>query len=842
MNLALAPYLLTICLSVSACWFLAFYTWRRRHTKAAFAFGALMLFAGLWAAFYGLELITLSLEGKLLWFNIKRLFSSLLGPCLVIFALEYSKRRIRYPRLLYAALLIEPFIAQIIYWTNAQLGWAGTPSLATDVVAFPLLIFDYSPWFWISIFIGYLLFAISTMILLAQLPGANTVYRKQLILILSGILLPWLAGVLSLLGLWHLELFDVTPLVFPVSGVLIVWGLLRYHFLGLMPVVYSAVFSSIRDGILILDDDFHIAESNPAALRLLGYKESTLIGQPITQIFPEWDQSTLYGAPFDSTGTLELYYEAGGQYRYLEVHAGNIVNHSNLPTGHVLILYDVTDRKLAEKSQQLSEDRYRTIFESSTAATIILEEDMTISLANDRFASLSGYTRQEIEGKKKWTEFVHSDDLTQMQAYHQARRQANDNPANVPDEYEFRFLNCHGKILDAFVSVALIPDSKISIASLIDITDHKLAEQLLQQRAADLELAVRGEQERSAIILQSVNDAIAVSDLDARTVFVNHAFSQITGYSLEEILGRHATFILNGRIPKHIVDAIQKALLNQVVWEGELQFRRKDDTVYDAAVLIAPMRDGLGKLIGYVSSHRDVTEAKQLEKSRRRFITNISHELRTPVTNLKLYIDLLQRHYNTVRQDQYFATLHEQIARLESIIQNSVEIISLEDGQRGPLRQPIQGELLSENLQTRLRPLALKKNIALQFSPELANLPMIIGNPQQITQALYELIRNALNFTQQGGEVVITGTVQTHDDQKWLTLAVCDNGPGIVPSEQSRIFDRFYRGQQAATGHIPGTGLGLNIVSLIAQAHNGRLTLESRLDQGSTFTLWLPLN
>lgn len=841
MNLALAPYLLTIYLSVSACWFLAFYTWRRRHTRAALAFGTLMLFAGLWAVFYGLELMTLSLEGKLLWFNIKRLFSSLLGPCLLIFALEYSNRRINYPRLLYAALFIEPILAQIIYWTNAQLGWAGTPSLVTDIVAFPLLVFDYSSWFWISIFAGYLLFAVSTMILLAQLPGANKVYRKQLILILSGILLPWLAGVLSLLGLWHLELFDVTPLVFPISGMLIVWGFLRYHFLGIMPVVYSAVFSSIRDGILILDDDFHIAESNPAALRLLGYKENALIGQPIAQIFPEWDQSALYGAPPDKTGTLELYYEAGGQYRYLEVHTGNIVNASNLPMGHVLILYDVTDRMLAEKMQQLSEDRYRTIFESSTAATIILEEDMTISLANDRFASLSGYTRREIEGKKKWTEFVHSDDLTQMQAYHQARRQANGNQSDVPDEYEFRFLNRADEIINAYVSVALIPDSTISIASLIDITDHKLAEQLLQQRAADLELAVRGEQERSAIILQSVNDAIAVSDLEGRTVFVNHAFSQITGYSLEEILGRHATFILNGRIPKHIMDAIQKALLNQVVWEGELQFRRKDGSAYDAAILIAPMRDGLGNLIGYVSSHRDVTQAKQLEESRRRFITNISHELRTPVTNLKLYVDLLQRHYNAVRQEQYFTTLHEQIDRLEGIIQNSVEIISLEDTQRKLLRQPVQWELLSEDLQTRLRPHALEKNIDLQFCPELADLPMIIGDPQQITQALYELIRNALSFTQQGGEVIVTGTVQTDDDQKWLTLTVRDNGPGIAPSEQPRIFDRFYRGQQAATGHIPGTGLGLNIVSLIAQAHNGRITLESRLGQGSTFTLWLPL-
>jgi PAS domain S-box-containing protein len=570
-----------------------------------------------------------------------------------------------------------------------------------------------------------------------------------------------------------------------------------------------------------------------------------LIGQPVAHIFSEWDQSILNNTQFEGTQTQELYYEAGGQYRYLELHGGDIVA-DNVATGrsasHVLILYDVTDRKLAEKSRQLSEDRYRTIFESNTAATLIIEEDMTISLANDRFTSLSGYARREIEGKKKWTEFVHADDLQKMKEYHRVRRQQNANLADVPDEYEFRLLNREGDTIDVFVSVALIPDSPISIASLTDITDRKLAEQLLQQRAADLEVAVRGEQERSAIILQSVNDAIAVSDLDARTVFINRAFSQLTGYSMEEILGKHATFIVNGRIPEQMMTTLRKALFNQTIWQGELQFKRKDGTVYDAAVLIAPMRDGLGKLIGYVSSHRDITESKRLEESRRRFITNISHELRTPVTNLKLYIDLLQRHFNTERREQYFTTLNEQIKRLESIIQNSVEIISLEDKQKELVRQPIQWEILSENLQTRLLPQALEKNIALEFSPELADLPVIIGDSQQITQALYELIYNALNFTHGGGHVIVSGAVQTEGAKEWLTLSVYDNGPGIAPSEQSRIFDRFYRGQQAEAGHIPGTGLGLNMVSLIAQAHNGRLTLESYLGQGSTFTLWFPLN
>jgi PAS domain S-box-containing protein len=413
MNLALAPYLFAVYLSVSVCWFLAFYIWRRRQTTAARAFAATMLFAGLWAMFYGLELAAPSLQGKLFWFNFKQLGASLLGPSLLIFALDYAGKRVKYQRLLYSVLLIEPLASQLIFWTNPLVGWGGTPALVTDGLPFPVLMFDYGPWFWFSIFVGYMLFAISVMILLEQLPGANAVYRKQLILIVSGILLPWLAGVLSLFGVGHLEFFDVTTFLFPVSGLLIVWGLLRYHFLGLMPVVYSAVFSSIRDGILIVDDHFRIVESNPAALHLLGLTESALIGQPVSQIFSEWDQSILNDAQSDGTRTQELYYEAGGQYRYLEVHGGDIVGNNvahSLSAGHVLILYDATARKLAEKLQQLSEDRYRTVFESNTAATLVLEEDMTISLANNRFVTLARRLKEKRNGQnlfmkaicKKW--------------------------------------------------------------------------------------------------------------------------------------------------------------------------------------------------------------------------------------------------------------------------------------------------------------------------------------------------------------------------------------------------------------------------------------------------------
>lgn len=839
MNLVLAPYLFPLYLSTSVCWFLAFYAWRRRQIRAATPFAAVMFSAGVWAFFYGMELIADTLNAKLFWFNLKQLGIVAVAPSVFLATLAFTRLRVAYPRLLLALLLIQPASSIIIFWTNSWHGLAGTPRLVTDVFPFAVLYFEYGPWYWFSLFVSYMLLLLAAMMLLMQVPGANKVYRQQLVLILIGLLLPWLLGSLSLFGFGKLEYLNITTYFLPISAVCLGLGLFRYGLLQLTPVAYSAVFSSIRDGIIVLDNNFRIAELNPAALRMLGLKERELIGQPITGVFPIWEQPQLNPEFFDQIQSREFYYEHGGQYRYLEVHSGPIVSNIQDASGIVLILYDITDRRLAEKARQVSEDRYRTIFETDSAATIILEEDMTISLANDQFARLAGYARHELEGKKKWTAFVHPDDVERMKQYHVKRRQHED---QVPSEYEFRFVDRHNQFKDVFVSVAMVPDSHISIASMLDITDRKLAEQLLEQRATDLEAAVRSEQERSAIILRSVKDAIALSNLSHKIVYVNPAFAQLSGYSAEEALGQLANFILNGRIPAPIWRSLQGALADQTVWEGELQFRRKDGRVYDAAVLVAPVRDGRGQLIGYVSSHRDITQAKRLEESRRRFVTNISHELRTPVTNIKLYTELLNRHFDNSRRDRYFATLNEQIERLESIIQNSLEIVYLEDEQKELHREVIHWEMLSESLQTRLQTQAAEKNISLRFGPEIAQLPPIIGDPQRITQAIYELIHNAISFSSAGGQVSVTGEVTKAQAGQFLTLSVSDNGPGIAPAEQARIFDRFYRGKQAETAQIPGTGLGLSMVTLIAQAHNGRLTVQSQPGEGSTFTLWFPLN
>jgi signal transduction histidine kinase len=140
---------------------------------------------------------------------------------------------------------------------------------------------------------------------------------------------------------------------------------------------------------------------------------------------------------------------------------------------------------------------------------------------------------------------------------------------------------------------------------------------------------------------------------------------------------------------------------------------------------------------------------------------------------------------------------------------------------------------------TRYRERAETAGLCLKTSPAPADLPVVMGDQARLSQALAEIVENAITFTHTGGTIVLTAGQIVDADQRWVTVAVRDTGPGMTLEEQEKAFDRFFRGHLAESGHIPGTGLGLSFAQEVLRAHGGRVTLESALNVGSTFTLWM---
>lgn len=284
------------------------------------------------------------------------------------------------------------------------------------------------------------------------------------------------------------------------------------------------------------------------------------------------------------------------------------------------ILRDVTERKRMAVELKASEQKYRTIFENTGTPLLISREDTTILLVNREFEHQSGYRREELEGKRKWTDFIaHKDDLTRMVAYNRRRRS---DPENVPDAYEFQMLTKSGELRDVYVNVALISESNMTLGAMLDITDRKRAER-----------ALKASEQNLRTIFDNTYDAIFVHDTRGRILDVNQKLLDMYGVSREQAL--KSTVLEDFSSPNNPLDEMalrwQRVLKGESVafeWESR---RPNDGSVFDVEVALTGITLGSRKAI--LANVRDISLRKAamrtLKESEEKFRALAEHNIDT---------------------------------------------------------------------------------------------------------------------------------------------------------------------------------------------------------------------
>ncbi len=256
---------------------------------------------------------------------------------------------------------------------------------------------------------------------------------------------------------------------------------------------FRDLFENMMDGLvlhrLIVDEngnpvDYILEKMNAAAEKILSWKRENIEGKRASEVYngdtPFIERYAKVAQTGKSKYFIDYYPDFGKWYEIMSFcpEKGHFAN----------VFRDITERKQIQKMLRESEDRYRTIFENTGTAMIIIEEDKTISLANREVEKLFGYSREEIEGKKRWTEFVVEEDLEKMKGYHEQRRV---DPTSAPKRYEFRLIDKKGSTRDILMAVDVIPGTKMSVASLLDITERKKAEEKIKASLKEKEVLLR---------------------------------------------------------------------------------------------------------------------------------------------------------------------------------------------------------------------------------------------------------------------------------------------------------------------------------------------------------------
>jgi PAS domain S-box-containing protein len=506
--------------------------------------------------------------------------------------------------------------------------------------------------------------------------------------------------------------------------------------------------------------------------------------------------------------------------------------------GLILITNDVTDLKKAQQATEETRRRLSLLVEQMPLALIERDLDERIMTWNPAAERLLGYAAEEVMTLHNLAFLVPDYDLNEVgQVLIDTTRQ--DRPMiNVNDNVtkDGRIITCE------WYNVPLINErgalvSTVSMA--LDITERKQAQ-------ADL----TEERDFKAAILNTTNALIVVLDKDHRCVSFNRAAEELSGYTEDEVRGQHPwnLFVLpddRDRVKTLIEEVGDTAEINTTdhYWQardGSLHLIRWTNTA-----LIDPQ----GNRRYTISTGIDLTAQHELEQDKfalqlegerarvmRDLVRDISHDLRTPLATLGTSLYLLRRYDDPAKVEQRLNEMEGEITHMGQMLDQLSSMSTLERVHQLPLTAMDINQVITD-LRPSMEKMAREKTLDLTF--DLATEPASVQiHSLQFTLALTNVVKNAIQHTPADGAV----TIRSRLGEDELVIEVQDTGQGIAPDDLPHIFQRFFRADRARSSQQGSTGLGLAISRKIIELHNGTISADSTLGEGTIFTITMPLS
>ncbi len=508
---------------------------------------------------------------------------------------------------------------------------------------------------------------------------------------------------------------------------------------------------------------------------------------------------------------------------------------------------DITGRKQLEEQSK----RFEAIVQSSDDAIISKDLDGMVTSWNPGAETMFGYSAAEMVGQSVRV-LLPTDRLDEEDAILDKIKHG-----EKVEHFETKRLHKDGRLIDVSVTISPIRDANGGVvgASKIarDITQRKKNEEQLNKLSLTVE--------------QSFN-SVLITNLDAEIEYVNPRFTQITGYSLDEIKGKNPRILKSDRTSHLVYQDLWQTLTQGQMWQGEFVNQKKDGSQFTELAHVIPLRNQEGKVTHYVAIKEDITQRKQnehelekyhqhleelvgsrtaeLEVARRAaeaanlsksvFLANMSHEIRTPMNAVIGYAHLLRLEVQQTEQQTKLDHIIASGKHLLGIINDILDLSKIE-AERLILEQttfllPATVNHVCSMITERIA----SKGLLLfeEIDPRLNGMP-VVGDPLRLGQILLNYLSNAAKFTDQGRVTVRAQLVSETSECLNLRFEVEDTGIGISESKRSKLFEAFEQAEASTTRKYGGTGLGLTISLHLAQLMGGSAGVASKPGQGSTF-------
>jgi PAS domain S-box-containing protein len=457
---------------------------------------------------------------------------------------------------------------------------------------------------------------------------------------------------------------------------------------------------------------------------------------------------------------------------------------------------------------------------------MVLNSDMKVETINRSFLTLFKGKTDDIKGRSLYEIFDGQWDIKELKDKLKQIITTNKSFENFELKHHFPD---NGDLVLLFNAMRLSQDDNKTkyLVVIEDITERRHSEELLREN-----------EERLRLIIQNAFDIITIFSEKGDVIYESESIEEILGYKPAERIAKN--IFIDGIVhpnDKKKKENMFKSALEHPGKDIKSEFRllHKDGTYRDMEAVCINLLNN-SKIKGILANYRDVTERKALEKQKDQFIGIASHELKTPVTSIKGYVQVLEQVFEEDGNKGALSMLKKmegQVDRLANLIKDLLDVTQIGEGILKLKKSDFDLNELINEVVTEIQPIALKHIIVTELQP----LQQVNGDKEKLRQVLINILSNAVKYSPGGRRVEIRSKIE----DKSAIVSVKDFGIGMTDETQKKIFNRFFRDVDPAMSTFPGLGLGLYIASEIVRVHDGNLWVKSKLHEGSEFFLSLPL-
>jgi len=607
---------------------------------------------------------------------------------------------------------------------------------------------------------------------------------------------------------------------------------------------------SIGDGVISTDNNGWIVNMNPVAENLCGYKLAEATGKPLSEIFQIINSETRDKIDNPVIKVLEsgkviglanhtiLVSKDGTEYQIADS-AAPIKNKEGGVNGVVLVFSDVTKKHEAESKLRESEWGLKESQKIAGLGSYRLDFKTgfwTSSEVMDLIFGIDETYQKSIEG---WLEIIHPDWQERMNQY--LKKEIIESHKRFDIVYKIiRKNDNQERWVHGLGELSFDKETNLSHmhGTIQDITERRKAENQLKL----LSRAV----EQSPV-------TIVITNTEGNIEYVNPKFTEVTGYSLDEVKNKNPRVLKSGKQPLGFYQNLWNTILSGKDWKGEFQNKKKNGDSYWESAVISPLINSKGDISNFIAIKEDITEKKKMleelieakehaeesDKLKTAFLNNISHEIRTPFNGILGFLSLIQD--EDLPEDEkyeYINIINQSADRLMNTINDIVEIAQIQAGQIKLTITETNISKLANELFNKYKSDAEIKGVRFILNNKLSGADSFINTDAiKINTMLIYLIKNAIKFT-------TSGSIEFNilKDNDCMAFSIEDTGIGIPESKQQLIFERFTQANISRIRQFEGTGLGLSIAKAYVEMMGGKLWVESEEGKGSTFSFTIPYN